>query len=219
MSETASIAATPRPLATKGAVRAIRRAGQVPAIIYGGGEAPEPIAIDMRAVTRAIAHGRFTSTIFNIEVDGRKLRVLPRDVQLDPVTDWPLHVDFMRIAKGARVRVMVPVVFVGQGTSPGLKRGGVINIVRHEIECFCPSEAIPEHLTADLSDCDIGDSVHISKVALPTGVTPVITGRDFTIVTVAAPTIAVEAEAAPAAAEAAAAEGEKKPEEGAAKAS
>ncbi len=216
MSEIASIAAAPRQLATKGAVKAIRRAGQVPGIVYGGGETPETIALDTRAVTRAMAHGRFTSTIFDLDLGGRKLRVLPRDVQLDPVTDRPLHVDFMRIASGARVRVMIPVVFVGQSASPGLKRGGVINIVRHEIECYCPSETIPEQLTADLSSCDIGDSVHISKVALPEGVTPVITGRDFTIVTVAAPTVATEVEAMPAAE--AAAEGEKKPEEGAAKA-
>jgi len=132
------------------------------------------------------------STLFMLDVDGEKTRVIPRDVELDPVSDRPIHVDFLRLAEGARIALDIPVHFRGQEISPGLKKGGVLNIVRHTVELYCPVDSIPKAIEADLSGADIGDSLHISAFALPDGVRPVIQDRDFTVATIAPPTTYVE---------------------------
>lgn len=185
MVEVVEIAATARPRAGKGAARAVRRQGKVPAVIYGEKQEPETIAIDTSELISVLQRGRFLSTVFDINIDGQKRRVLPRDVQFDPVKDIPIHVDFQRVGASEHVRVVVPVRFINEGASPGLKRGGVLNIVRHEVEFHCPADAIPEFITVDLEGANIGDSIHISAVKLPAGVKPVISDRDFTIATIA----------------------------------
>ncbi|MCG8594099.1 MAG: 50S ribosomal protein L25/general stress protein Ctc [Kiloniellales bacterium] len=204
MSNTIALPAEPRERVGKGAARAVRRAGRVPAVIYGDRKDPLTISLDPRDVDRELHKPGFFATLFDVEVGGRKHRVLPRDVQLDPVSDRTIHVDFLRVAQDTEVTVNVPVQFVNEDGAPGLKRGGVLNIVRHEIEFTCRADVIPQQIEIDLGGLEIGDSVHISMVKLPDGVTPTITDRDFTIATVAAPS-AVKAEAAE---EQAAAEGE-----------
>lgn len=204
MSDTIALPAEPRERVGKGAARAVRRAGRVPAVIYGDRKDPLTISLDPRDVDRELHRPGFFATLYDVEVGGKKHRVLPRDVQLDPVSDRTVHVDFLRVAQDTEVTVNVPVNFVNEEESPGLKRGGVLNIVRHEIEFSCRADAIPQQIELDLTGLEIGDSVHISMVKLPDGVTPTITDRDFTIATVAAPS-AVKAEAAE---EQAAAEGE-----------
>jgi len=189
MSQTRSISAEKRDRAGKGSARSARRAGRVPAVIYGDGKAPESITLSFNELNNNINKGRFLSTLYNVEIDGRKERVLPRDVQFDVVTDAPLHVDFLRIGKGKKIPVMVPVHFTNEPASPGLKRGGVLNVVRHEVELLCPADEIPESIEIDLTGLEIGDGMHISRVTLPEGVTPTIIDRDFTIATITAPTI------------------------------
>ncbi|UUP16348.1 50S ribosomal protein L25/general stress protein Ctc [Nitratireductor thuwali] len=171
----------------KGSARAIRRNGMVPAVIYGEKEAPLTIALPYKDVTKKIHGGGFMTTIATIDVDGKKIQVLPKDYQLDPVRDFTMHIDFLRIGKNTIVTVNVPVHFTNEEASPGLKRGGVLNIVRHEVEFVCPATSIPEFIEVDLTGLDLGDSVHISAIKLPEGVEPTITDRDFTIATVAAP--------------------------------
>jgi len=173
----------------------------VPAVIYGDNKAPLPIAIPYKEAHKQIYAGGFLSHIMTLDVDGEKHRVIPRDYQLDPVKDFPIHVDFLRVGAGTKLTVDVHVRFINEESSPGLKRGGVLNIVRHTVELSCPGDAIPEELIVDLADKDIGDSLHISMVKLPAGVTPVIRDRDFTIATIAAPSAlrSDEAEAAAAA--------------------
>ncbi len=205
MSDTIALPAEPRERVGKGAARAVRRAGRVPAVIYGDRKDPLTISLDPRDVDRELHRPGFFATLFDVEVGGKKHRVLPRDVQLDPVSDRTVHVDFLRVAQDTEVTVNVPVNFTNDEESPGLKRGGVLNIVRHEIEFSCRADAIPQQIEIDLTGLDIGDSVHISMIQLPDGVIPTITDRDFTIATVAAPS-AVKAEAAEE--QAAAAEGE-----------
>ena len=200
MAEITTIAAVRRERAGKGAARATRRDGRVPGVIYGDKKEPVLIDVDPRELERELHKPAFFARLFDLSMDGGKERVLPRDVQLDPVRDRPLHVDFMRVNEHTRVRVQVPVHFVGQDRSPGLKRGGVLNIVRHEVELWCSADKIPDHLTIDLAGVDIGDSIHISHVALPEGTRPTITDRDFTVATLAPPTTAQVEEAAPAAA-------------------
>jgi large subunit ribosomal protein L25 len=178
------IEATARPRAGKGAARAVRREGKVPAVIYGGKQPPETIALDANSLKKMYQAGGFLSTVYEISVDGATQRVLPRDLQLDPVKDHIIHVDFLRIARGASVTVEVAVEFLNEDASPGLKRGGALNIVRHAVELQCPADAIPETLTVDLTGLDIGDSIHISAVKLPENATPTITDRDFTIATI-----------------------------------
>jgi large subunit ribosomal protein L25 len=216
MSETNTIVAEARDRAGKGTARAVRRTGRIPGVVYGNKEPPELISLDTKSVVRELHRGSFTSKLFDLEIGGKKLRVLPRDVQLDPVTDRPVHVDFLRIAADSRIRVMVPTVFIDETQSPGIKRGGVLNIVRHEIEFYCRADSIPANITISLAGMDIGHSVHISHVTLPEGVRPVIADRDFTVATVAAPTIVAEVEVKPAETVAvegeAAVEGEKKEE-------
>ena len=199
MPEITALSAELRVQAGKGPARATRRMGRVPGIIYGGGEAPVLISLEPRELSRALAKRGFFATLVDVSVDGATHRTLPREVQLHPATDAPLHVDFMRVAGNSRVTVQVPVAFVNQEMSIGLRRGGILNIVRHAIELNCPVDAIPDHLTVDLNGLDIGDSVHISAVTLPEGCHPTITERDFTIASIAASS-AVREEAATAAA-------------------
>ena len=171
----------------KGAARELRRNGYVPAVIYGDKKDPLAITLSRKEVTMQLHAGGFMTTLAMIEVDGEKHQVLAKDYQTDPVRDFVTHVDFLRIGKGTRVVVEIPVHFLNEEESPGLKRGGVINIVRHEVEVECPATAIPDAFEVDLTGLDIGDSIHISNITLPDGVTPTITDRDFTVATIAAP--------------------------------
>lgn len=185
MADIIEITAAARHGAGKGAARAVRREGKVPAVIYGEKQKPEMIALDANELWKIVQRGKFLSTVLDIVVDGGKRRVLPREIQLDPVKDVPVHVDFQRVGSSARVRVVVPVRFINEALSPGLKRGGVLNIVRHEIEVTCPPDRIPEHFTINLEGLEIGRSIHISAVPLPEGVRPTILNRDFTVATIA----------------------------------
>lgn len=196
MAEVANLAADEREGAGKGAARALRRSGRVPAVIYGDKKEPLAISIDWHDLAHELHQPGFLSRLYDISVNGGKHRVLPRDVQLHPVTDAPLHVDFLRIGAGAMINVAVTVIFENEEESPGLKRGGVLNIVRRDIELVCPATAIPEALRVDLSGLDIGDSVHISDIALPPDCEPTIADRDFTVATIAAPTVITEEEEA-----------------------
>jgi large subunit ribosomal protein L25 len=171
----------------KGSSRELRRKGLIPAVIYGDKQAPLSIALPTKEVTMKIHAGGFMTTVATIDVDGQKISVLPKDYQLDPVRDFTMHVDFLRVGANTTVTVEVPVHFINEEKSPGIKVGGVLNIVRHEVEFHCPANAIPEFITIDLSGHKIGDSLHISHVKLPEGVTPVISDRDFTIATIVAP--------------------------------
>jgi large subunit ribosomal protein L25 len=194
----------------KGPARALRREGKLPGVIYGGGGEPEMVAVDLKELRTALASGRFFSRICELDLGGSRVRVLPREAQLHPVTDQPLHVDFIRASAGSRLTVNVKVSFQNEAASPGLKKGGVLNIVRREVELSCPSDAIPSQLVVDLTGYDIGQSIHISAVKLPEGVKPTITGRDFTIASIVPPTTG-EAMAAAAAAAAAPAPAAKAP--------
>jgi len=194
MSETIQMSATKRDRAGKGSARAARRSGLIPAVIYGGKTAPETININDNSFRKLMSQPGIMSHVIALDVEGKKTNVLPRDIQFHPVTDAPLHVDFLRITASSTVMVMVPVVFTNEDASPGLKGGGVLNIVRHEIEMSCSATSIPESLTVDLTGTEIGDSVHISAVSLPENTQPTITDRDFTIATIAAPTVEVEVE-------------------------
>ena len=206
MPETIPLSAERRVAAGKGAARATRRAGRIPGIVYGGGGEPVAISLDPREFSRALARRSFFATLVDLTVDGTVERALPREVQYHPATDKPLHVDFMRVSATSRVTVTVPVVFVDHEQSIGLRRGGILNIVRHGIDLVCPVDGLPDHVTVSLGGLDIGDSVHISAVTLPEGCAPTITGRDFTIASIAASS-AVREEAATTVATPAAAEG------------
>jgi large subunit ribosomal protein L25 len=198
----------------KGAARALRRQGLVPGVIYGDKKDPLPVAIAYKDAHRRIYAGGFLSHIITLDVDGEKHRVIPRDYQLDPVSDFPVHVDFLRVGAGTRLTVEVHVHFTNEEASPGLKRGGVLNIVKHTVELSCPGDSIPEEIVVDLTGKEIGDAIHISHVSLPVGVTPVIRDRDFTIATLVAPSglKSDDAEAAAAPTEAAAPAAEAKKE-------
>jgi large subunit ribosomal protein L25 len=180
----------------KGSSRELRRKGLVPAVIYGDKQAPLSIALPVKELTLKIHGGGFMTTVATIDVDGKKISVLPKDYQLDPVKDSTMHVDFLRVSATTNVTVEVPVHFVNEDKSPGIKIGGVLNIVRHEVELHCPANAIPEFLTADLSGLKIGDGIHISNITLPAGSTSVITDRDFTIATIVSPAGGTTEEAA-----------------------
>jgi large subunit ribosomal protein L25 len=171
----------------KGSSRELRRNGLVPAVIYGDKQAPMSIALPVKELTLKIHAGGFMTTVATIDVDGKKISVLPKDYQLDPVRDFTVHVDFLRVSADTQVTVEVPVHFVNEEKSPGMKIGGALNIVRHAVEFHCPANAIPEFITADLSGLKIGDGIHISNITLPAGVVPVITDRDFTIATIVSP--------------------------------
>lgn len=185
MAQTYELKASARDRVGKGSARALRREGKIPAVIYGDKQAPLSIAVDTREVTKKLHAGGFLTHIATIDVDGEQIRVIPRDYQTDPVRDFLIHVDFLRVSANSRITVDVPVHFLNQETSVGLKRGGVLNIVRHEVELEVSPEAIPEFIEVDLAAADIGDSIHISAVKLPEGAVPVIKDRDFTIATIA----------------------------------
>ncbi|MEP2946234.1 MAG: 50S ribosomal protein L25/general stress protein Ctc [Lentilitoribacter sp.] len=191
----------------KGSARELRRNGQIPASIYGDKQSPVSIAISRKEATMRIHAGGFMTNILSIDVDGEKVNVLPKDYQLDPVRDFVMHVDFLRVSKNTQVVVEVPVQFENEDTCVGIKRGGTLNVVRHTVEVSCPANSIPEALVADLAELNIGDAVHISAITLPEGVTPTITDRDFTVATIASPGGAQDAEDDAAEAAAAAAEG------------
>lgn len=204
MAENLTLTAEARPKGSKGAVRSLRLAGRVPAVIYGDKKSPELISVSYKDVNALYQTGTFTSHLVDIEIGGRKERVIPRDVQREPVRDFIIHVDFLRLGKNATITVDVPVHFINNEASPGLKAGGVLNIVRHEIEFVCPAESIPEFIEVDLTGVEMGSSIHISSVKLPAGVKPTISDRDFTVATVAAPAAVVSAEQSAATAEGAA---------------
>ena len=185
--QTYELKATKRDRAGKGSARALRREGMIPAVIYGDKQAPLSIAIPTKETTVRLHKGGFLTTVATLDVDGDKHLVIPKDYATDPVRDFLIHVDFLRVSKDAIITVWIPVHVTGEAKSAGLKKGGVINYVRHEIECYCPAEAIPEAIECDVSGLDIGDSLHVSAVKLPEGVKPVIQDRDFTILTCAAP--------------------------------
>lgn len=187
MSETYELKAEARERVGKGSSRELRRNGKVPAVIYGDKQAPLSITLDYKTIYYKIHGGGFKTTVATIDLDGKKIQVLPKDYQLDPVKDTPVHVDFLRVSAKSVVTVNVPVHFKNEEAAPGIKRGGVLNIVRHDVEFHAPANAIPEFIEVDLTGKDIGDSIHISAVTLPKGVTPVIHDRDFTIATIAAP--------------------------------
>ena len=199
MSEQLTLSAETRERAGKGASRHLRREGRVPAVIYGNNEDPLSIHVEEKALVRALSGGHFMNTVVMVEAGAAPVRTLPKDVQFHPVTDRPLHVDFLRISEHAKVHVEVPIHFVDEDKSKGIKRGGVLNQVRHELELICDAAEIPEEIRISLAGMDIGDSLHISAVTLPKGTESAITDRDFTIATIVAPS-GVKSEAAEAAA-------------------
>jgi len=189
-----SIEATIRTTNTKGEVNSLRVNGNVPAIIYGGTEKNQKISLSKKEVKILIEKENFLSNIIKLSIDGKAENVLPREITYDIVTDEPTHIDFLRIVKGGKVILEIPVKFINHDNSPGLKRGGVLNIVRRRVELKCPTENIPNELVVDLENKDIGESFKISSIQLPEGVAPTIQGRDFVVATLAAPTIIKEPE-------------------------
>ena len=187
MSDALTLPAETRERAGKGASRALRREGRVPAVIYCGNEEPLSIHVEEKELRRQLGTGHFFSSVVELTVGGKTLRTLPKDVAFHPVNDRPLHVDFLRLAKDAKVHVNVPVHFANEEASPGLKRGGVLNIVRHELDLICAPDSIPEEISIDVTGLEVGDSIHISHVKLPQGAASAITDRDFTIATIVAP--------------------------------
>ncbi|MEM8573043.1 MAG: 50S ribosomal protein L25/general stress protein Ctc [Pseudomonadota bacterium] len=185
MAEAIELKAWSRGRTGTGGARAIRREGRIPGIVYGGSDEPLNISLETKEVSKQIQTGHFQSTVYMLDMDGKKIRAIPRDVQVDPVRDFPIHVDFLRLAKNAMVDVDVPVHFQNEAASPGLKRGGILNIVRHEISLRCLADSIPESIQIDLTGLEIGESIHISAVTLPEGATPTIADRDFTVATIA----------------------------------
>ena len=166
----------------------------MPAVIYGDNKDPEGVSLSRKDFTKLYNTGRLMSTLLDIEIDGKKSRVITRDLQLHPVRDDIMHADFLRLDKGSKIAVEVQVVFLNEATSPGLKAGGVLNVARYTVELNCPANSIPESIELDLGELEVGDSMHISNVTLPDGVEPVISDSDFTIATIAAPSVSVEPE-------------------------
>jgi large subunit ribosomal protein L25 len=189
-----SLEASTRNTKSKGDVRSLRLKGDVPAIIYGGSEENKKVSISKKLLKFLLEKENFLSSIINLKLEGKDQKVLPREIRYNVLTDDPIHVDFLRIIDGVKVRIEVPVQFINHEKSPGLKRGGVLNIVRRKIELKCPSEKIPEGITIDLDGVDIGESFKISSVKLEENVVPTIQGRDFVIATLAAPTVMKEPE-------------------------
>jgi large subunit ribosomal protein L25 len=187
-----TVPASPRDGVGKGSARQARRDGQVPAVIYGNKEEPILLTLERRVLIKELDNPQFFIQLVDVEIAGAKHRVLPRDVQFHPVSDTPMHVDFLRFDPKRKIAANVPVVFEGEEECPGLKSGGVLNIVRYEVEVLCTADNIPPELILQLAGLDVGDSMHASAVTLPEGVEFVITDRDFTIATIAAPTIAIE---------------------------
>ena len=187
MSDNLHLPAETRDRAGKGASRALRREGRIPAVVYGGNEEPLAIHVEEKLLRKQLGTGHFFNSVVEVEVGGKTVRTLPKDVAFHPVTDRPLHADFLRVSKDSKVNVNVPVVFANEEDSPGLKRGGVLNIVRHELDLVCASDNIPDEIAIDVTGFDVGDSIHISHVKLPKGVESAITDRDYTIATIIAP--------------------------------
>lgn len=208
MSDALTLPAEARERAGKGASRALRREGRVPAVIYGGNEEPVMIHVEAKELSRQLNTGHFMNSIVTIEIGGKSIRTLPKDVAVHPVSDRPEHADFLRLSKDSKVEVNVPVVFINEEKSPGLKKGGVLNIVRHELDLICDANKIPSEISIDVTGKDVGDAIHISEVSLPAGSASAITDRDFTIATLVAPSALKKAEGA------AAAEGEAEEEAG-----
>ena len=194
MSDVTSIAAEVRERAGKGTARAARRAGLVPGVIYGAKKDPAMINLSAKELTRELNTGSFFARLYDVQLGKGKERVLARDVQFHPVTDVPVHIDFLRVSASTSVTVAVPVAFINEEDCPGLVKGGVLNVVRYEIDLNCRADAIPQQIEVDLAGLDFGDGAHISGVTLPDGVEPTITDRDFTIATIAAPVAEVEEE-------------------------
>ena len=189
-----SLDANIRNTKTKGELNSLRNKGNVPAIIYGGEAQNEKISISKKILKSLIENENFLSSIINLKIDGKIQKVLPREIKYDIISDEPTHVDFLRVVSGIKIRIEIPVKFINHEKSPGLKRGGVLNIVRRKVELNCPSEKIPENLVIDLDGVDIGESFKISSINLDSDVTPTIQGRDFVIATLAAPTVMKEPE-------------------------
>ncbi|MEL7318744.1 MAG: 50S ribosomal protein L25/general stress protein Ctc [Pseudomonadota bacterium] len=187
MSDTLILPAERRERAGKGASRALRREGRIPAVIYGGKEDPITIHVEEKELVKQLNTGHFMNSIVKIDVGGDTVRTLPKDVALHPVSDRPTHADFLRLSKDATVDVSIPVVFTNEEASPGLKKGGVLNVVRHELDLVCAADKIPGEIEIDVTGKEVGDSIHISEVSLPEGSTSAITDRDYTIATLVAP--------------------------------
>jgi large subunit ribosomal protein L25 len=187
MSDQLTLPAEPRERAGKGASRALRREGRVPAVIYGDKQEPISVHVEEKLLAKMLSTGHFMNTVVMVDADGATHRTLPKDVQFHPVSSRPIHVDFLRIGKNSQVQVNIPVRFTDDEEAPGIKRGGVLNVVRHELELMCDAARIPDEIVISLKGLDIGDAVHISSVALPEGSKSVIDDRDFTIATVVAP--------------------------------
>jgi large subunit ribosomal protein L25 len=183
------LAAVTRSGTGKGAARSVRREARVPGVIYGGGEKPEPISVDFKDLNKHIYAGHFLTTIFELDLEGRKERVLPRDYQLDVVTDRPVHVDFLRLRPGSRIRTNVPVHVFNRDASPGVKKGGTVNLVRHTLELLAPAENIPEAIEIDLTGMEFHDAVHIADLKLPEGCRPTETKGNATVVTIVPPSV------------------------------
>jgi len=189
-----SIEASIRETKTKGQINALRLNGMVPAIIYGGTEQNQKVSVSKKIIKSLLDRENFLSNILTLDIDGKGQNVLPREIKYDVITDEPTHIDFVRILKGAKIILEIPVKFINNEKSPGLKRGGVLNIVRRKVELKCPTENIPKELVVDLDGVDIGESFKISSIKLPDNVTPTIQGRDFVVATLAAPTVMKEPE-------------------------
>ncbi len=187
MSDALTLPAETREQVGKGASRELRREGRVPAVIYGGSKSPRPIHVEAKELVRQLMTGHFMNSIVMIKVGDKNVRVLPKDVAFHPVTDRPIHADFLRLSKDAKIEVDIPVVFVNQEESPGLKKGGVLNVVRHELELICELDKIPDQIEIDVTGLEVGDLIHFSSITLPEGSTSQITDRDFTIATIVAP--------------------------------
>jgi len=200
MSEQLTLPAEARDRAGKGASRALRREGRVPAVVYGEKQEPLSIHVEEKLLTKMLSTGHFMNSVVMIDVGGKPNRTLPKAVDFHPVTSRPIHVDFLRIGEHSKVTVNVPVRFDNEDASPGLKRGGVLNVVRHELELVCDAAEIPEEIHIDLTGLDIGDAIHISQVTLPKGSQSAIDDRDFTVATIVAPSAmkAEDTDAAPA---------------------
>jgi large subunit ribosomal protein L25 len=187
MSDNLTLAAETREQVGKGASRSLRREGRVPAVIYGNKEDPTPIHVEEKALMKLLMTGHFMNSVIMVDIGGKATRTLPKDVTFDVVTDRPVHADFLRISEHAKVHVNVPVHFADEEKAPGIKRGGVLNVVRHELELVVDAANIPDEIVISLAGAEVGDSIHISQVTLPKGATSAIEDRDFTIATVVAP--------------------------------
>jgi large subunit ribosomal protein L25 len=203
MSDTLTLPAETRDRGGKGASRALRREGRVPAVVYGGKEEPLSVHVEEKELRRQLGTGHFFNSVVEIEVGGKKVRTLPKDVAFHPVTDRPLHADFLRVTKGAKVHVNVPVVFINEEASPGLKKGGVLNIVHHSLDLVVEADKIPDDIVIDVTGLDVGDSIHIGSINLPAGAIDGSHEADLTIATIVAPS-ALKSETGDTAAEAAA---------------